>query len=178
MAKQIDNFPNYTITINGVVTNTNTGHIKKMWLCKNGYYYVDLSHNGHKVKVPLHRLLAIHFLDNPENKRTVNHIDGNKTNNHITNLEWATDSENMQHAYNTNLNSQKHKLKVSADQADKLFMERIMTGTTITALAKELGVGLTQLSYRMKEASIRLDMEVKYAEELKRQKLERQSKAK
>ena len=53
-----------------------------------------------------------------------------------------------------------------------------MTGTTITALAKELNVSISQLSYRIKEASVRLNMEIEYAEELKRQKLLRQSKAK
>ena len=178
MTKVLDNFPNYTISQEGVVTNITTNHVKKTWLCKNGYYYIDLQHQGYKTKVPLHRLIALHFIENPENKRTVNHKDGNKTNNSISNLEWATDAENMQHAYSTNLNSQKHHLKVSSDLADELFLTRIMKGTTITALAKELELGLTQLSYRIKESAIRLNMEIEYAAELKRQKLLRQSKAK
>lgn len=67
---------------------------------------------GHKgyVKVRInrkdqfvHRLVAIAYLPNPENKQTVNHIDGNKENNHVTNLEWCTRSENSQHAYDTGL---------------------------------------------------------------------------
>ena len=177
MTKIIDNFPNYTISSNGIVTNIITNYTKKAWLCKNGYYYVDLQHKGYKRKFPLHRLIATHFIPNPDNKRTVNHIDGNKTNNAIENLEWCTDSENMQHAYDTNLNSQKYSLKVAPEQADELFLTRIMTGTTITALAKELNLGITQLSYRIKEASVRLNMEIEYAAELKRQKLLRQSKA-
>lgn len=176
MTKLIDNFPNYTIDDQGVIINTTTGYTKSCWLCKNGYYYVDLQHAGYRQKIPLHRLLALAFLPNPKNKRTVNHIDGNKTNNVLTNLEWATDKENVQHAYNNNLNHQPR--KTSNDEADFLFITRIMTGTTITALAAELHVSLSQLSYRMKEAAKRLNMETEYANELRRQKLLRQSKAK
>jgi hypothetical protein len=67
---------------------------------------------GHKgyVKVRInrkdqfvHRLVAIAYLENLENKETVNHIDGNKENNHVNNLEWCTRSENLQHAYDTGL---------------------------------------------------------------------------
>ena len=176
MVKVIDKFPNYNISEDGTITNLTTRYIKKPWLSKNGYYYVDLQHKGYKQKVPLHRLLAIAFIPNPDNKRTVNHIDGNKQNNSLTNLEWATDAENMQHAYDSGLNRQPR--KTSAEEADTLFSTRIMTGTTITELAKELSVSVTQLSYRIKEASKRLNMENEYAIELKRQKLLRQSKAK
>lgn len=176
MIKVIDNFPNYTISEDGVIINTKTGYIKKTWLCKNGYYYVDLQDKGYRLKSPLHRLLALHFLPNPENKRTVNHIDGNKLNNSLSNLEWTTDSENMQHAYDNRLNHQTR--KTSSLEADELFITRIMPGTTITSLAKELNVSVSQLSYRIKEASVRLNMEIEYANELRRQKLLRQSKAK
>ena len=62
-----------------------------------GYLMVDLSTKKRAVK--LHRLVAIAFLDNPENKPQVNHIDGNKKNNNASNLEWVTNSENQKHAY-------------------------------------------------------------------------------
>lgn len=175
MIKQIDNFPNYTISQTGEIVNIKTNHVKSQWIGKNGYKHVDLQRNGYKRKFAVHRLLALHFIPNPHNKRTVNHIDGNKLNNDLSNLEWTTDSENMQHAYDNNLNTQPRKVKET--EADNYFLNHIMQGKTITQLAKELEIGLTQLSYRIKEAAKRLNMEIEYAEELKRQKLARQSKS-
>lgn len=67
---------------------------------KGGYLYVYL--NGNKFSY-IHRLVAITFLDNPENKEQVNHIDGVKKNNFLNNLEWTTKSENVQHAYDIGL---------------------------------------------------------------------------
>jgi len=63
-----------------------------------GYKTIDLTFAGKKKKSPIHRLVAIHFIDNPMSKPCVNHIDGNKHNNSKTNLEWVTYSENEQHS--------------------------------------------------------------------------------
>lgn len=65
------------------------------------YFHVWLCKKWIKKTVSVHRLVAKAFIQNPENKRTVNHINWIKTDNSIKNLEWATDSENLQHAYNT-----------------------------------------------------------------------------
>ena len=65
----------------------------------NGYIVVSLNKNQYK----LHRLIAFTFLENLENKPFVNHIDGNKINNVVSNLEWCTASENNQHAIDTGL---------------------------------------------------------------------------
>lgn len=175
MTKEIVNFSNYTVSTDGTITNTSRNWIKSQWVGANGYKHVDLQQDGVRKKIAVHRLLALHFMPNPENRRTVNHIDGNKLNNELINLEWATDSENIQHAYDNGLNYQNR--KVSSAEAEALFLSRIMNGSTITALAKELDVGLTQLSHRMKEAATSLQMETAYREELKRQKTARQSKA-
>ena len=63
----------------------------------NGYLQVNLC-NGIATKGVIHRLVAIAFLDNPENKPQVNHKDGNKLNNNVNNLEWVTSLENTRHS--------------------------------------------------------------------------------
>jgi len=59
--------------------------------------------NGVSIRLTVHRCVAQAYIDNPDNKPEVNHKDGNRTNNNVSNLEWATRSENIQHAYNTGL---------------------------------------------------------------------------
>lgn len=67
---------------------------------KNGdYFSVVLSKNNRIKSTRTHRLVAENFIPNPENKPQVNHIDMNKQNNHVENLEWCTSSENTTHAY-------------------------------------------------------------------------------
>lgn len=68
-----------------------------------GYCHVKLHKKGIIKNFKLHRLVAIHFIDNPENKKEVNHIDGNKENNIVSNLEWVTPKENTIHAHRTGL---------------------------------------------------------------------------
>ncbi|BAU40062.1 HNH endonuclease [Ralstonia phage RSP15] len=72
----------------------------------NGYYTHSIrigGKNGKSKLLRIHRLVAEAFIPNPENKPFVNHIDGNKLNPHVWNLEWATCSENTQHAFDNGL---------------------------------------------------------------------------
>lgn len=69
----------------------------------DGYLSINLVRNGICKNVIIHRLVAKAFLPNPENKREVNHKNGNKGDNRLENLEWCTREENQQHAYATNL---------------------------------------------------------------------------
>ena len=72
--------------------------------------YSTLTRNGVQTNVLVHRVLAEAFIPNPKNKKYVNHIDGNKTNNALSNLEWCTSRENCLHAYATGLNTHKRKI--------------------------------------------------------------------
>lgn len=68
-----------------------------------GYGYVTLHYRGTKRQAQVHRLVAEAFIPNPDNKPEVNHIDGDKRNNCVENLEWVTRAENMYHAQSTDL---------------------------------------------------------------------------
>src|SRR5574343_2110631 len=67
------------------------------------YLYISIRVNGRSRHFSVHRLVAMAFIPYPDNKPQVNHIDGNKQNNLASNLEWATQSENMQHCYDSGL---------------------------------------------------------------------------
>lgn len=68
------------------------------------YLYVDLLNRGEKrVRFAIHRLVATHFIPNPDNLPQVNHKDGNKQNNNVENLEWCTSKYNLEHARRTGL---------------------------------------------------------------------------
>ena len=77
----------------------------KPTLCSWGYYTVRITAEKQHADYFIHRLVATAFIPNPQNKTQVNHIDGNKLNNCVDNLEWVTPSENIQHAYDTGLMS-------------------------------------------------------------------------
>ena len=98
----------YGINQNGevrklIISQGSNGKIVKAYVETNGYKRIGLSIGGKRKLYYVHRLLAEVFIDNPEGKKCVNHIDGNKLNNSLDNLEWVTYSENTQHAVNTGL---------------------------------------------------------------------------
>lgn len=93
--KKLKQSKNYSINENGDVRNDVTGYIKKPYINKtNGYVMVDLYENNRPTKVTIHRLLAESFIPNSDNKPCVDHIDGNRQNNALSNLRWATYSDN------------------------------------------------------------------------------------
>lgn len=103
--KNIEGFENYQISSYGRVKSyyNNKESILKQIKDSHGYYFVNLYKNKISKISYLHRLVSENFIENPENKPQVNHKDGIKTNNHISNLEFCTAKENIQHAFLTGL---------------------------------------------------------------------------
>lgn len=98
----------YEVSNEGNVRSLNyrgTGQPKilKPITCGKGYLMVGLCKNGSMRWAKVHRLVALLFVPNPDNKPQVNHLDGVKTNNLASNLEWATGGENLAHAYRKGL---------------------------------------------------------------------------
>lgn len=102
--------------MNGLYQVSNLGNVRSLNYRKSnkikllsfryntiGYVYVCLSKNGFHKYVSIHRLVANTFLKNKNHYLQVNHIDGNKLNNHVENLEWCNPIENMNHAFKTGL---------------------------------------------------------------------------
>lgn len=120
MWKKIKRNNNYSINETGEVRNDKTGHIKQPFTNKqNGYLIVDLYKNNKSEKVPIHRLVAEAFIPNPENKLTVDHIDGNRKNNSIDNLRWATYSENNSRFETTGVRSETITVTRYAEERNK-----------------------------------------------------------
>jgi hypothetical protein len=80
-----------------------TGKIKKLCQKPNGYVYVGLSKNGETRSYRVHRLIAMAFIENKSNLSDVNHKNGKKNDNRLSNLEWCSPSQNSIHAYEMNL---------------------------------------------------------------------------
>jgi hypothetical protein len=126
----IHEYLNYGITIYGDIFNIE----RKKWLHPyiedTGYIMVALSKNGKTISFRLHRLMALIFIPNPDNKPLVNHIDGKKTNPYYKNLEWCTAKENAIHAVETGLTSMR--VNVCQFTLDKAFIKMYVTITDAT----------------------------------------------
>lgn len=100
MHKKIKGFEEYTVTKTGDVYSHKNGKKKKLKPENNhGYLRVALSSQGRSKKFRIHRLVAMSFINNKNNHKCVNHLDGNKKNNCVENLEWCSFSDNQKHSY-------------------------------------------------------------------------------
>lgn len=96
----------YEVSENGEIRNAKTKEVRKARINRCGYLQLNFPRNdgtGKSTTKPVHRVVAEVFLPNPNKLPEVNHIDGNKQNNAVYNLEWCTKSENTSHAHRTGL---------------------------------------------------------------------------
>ena len=139
MFKVIEHYPNYEVSYTGIVRNRTTGNNMKWINNGKGYFTVKLYNiNTPKGRLCLvHRLvLSTHDIFIPDGNLDVNHIDGNKSNNHIHNLEWVTKSQNTRHAHLTGL----FKNKLTIEDVKKIKRE-LSQQHDFAFLAKKHNVG-------------------------------------
>lgn len=118
----IEQFNNYAVSNFGRIKNVKNNKIMTLTKNKYGYMQYTFCQNNIKKTLRIHRLVALYFIDNPQNKPYVNHKDGNKENNNVENLEWCTAKENNVHARQSGL----------INQEKPILAENIITGERIT----------------------------------------------
>lgn len=123
--------PNYGIRRDGTIINIRTGRVRKVSADKAGYASVQLHNNG-RMTVKVHRLMAEAFLPNPDGLPQVNHIDENKMNYQLSNLEWCTAKYNSVHS-----NAKTHKLCKDGD---------VWEVTNMADFCKENSLSTTRMS--------------------------------
>ena len=142
--KEIEGFENYIICTDGTVHNKKE-HIISRWKDNVGYLQVKLSKEGKWYYKRVHRLVAEAFIPNPHNLKQVNHIDGDKTNNEVSNLEWIDNKNNTQHGYDNNLYHSKHR-NIKIEVYDKITHQLINTYKSIRETANKLNINRKTLS--------------------------------
>ena len=142
--KEIEGFENYIICTDGTVHNKK-GHNISRWKDNVGYLQVKLSKEGKWYYKRVHRLVAEAFIPNPNNLKQVNHIDGDKTNNEVSNLEWIDNKNNTQHGYDNNLYHSKHR-NIKIEVYDKITHQLINTYKSIRETANKLNINRKTLS--------------------------------
>lgn len=105
--KKLKGFKRYLVFENGEVVDNVDNKVIKKNLDLTYFKVTLLNDNGRNISFFLHKIIASLYCENPENKKQVNHIDGNKLNNNFTNLEWCTQSENMRHSLRIGLKKSK-----------------------------------------------------------------------
>lgn len=137
----------YKISDTGIVFSVRTNKELKPFVTQWGYLSVQLRNHSKKANRFVHRLVGEAFLEKPEDATEINHKDGNKKNNHVSNLEWCTSSQNHSHRChvlgekptNIHIMHQKNSKRVVCIETGDVFK-------SITDASKSVGVGLSTMS--------------------------------
>ncbi|ASZ71935.1 HNH endonuclease [Lactococcus phage 96403] len=141
---KIDGFEEYEVSNLGKVRNMKNGRILKPSLNNYGYLIHCLYGCDKKKNLLLHRIIATAFIDNPEEKPQVNHIDENKLNNDLSNLEWCTGRENIIHGTRTKRAAEKLSKKVvQLDLNDNVLNEF----ESMRQAERETGASVSHISH-------------------------------
>lgn len=146
----IQGYEGYLVTEDGKVFSSKRSNLKEVsQSIQRRYYAVKLWVNGKVNHDFTHRLVASTFIPNPDNKPFVNHKDGNKLNNHVSNLEWVTRQENVDHAMLNGLvpamiGVRNGRAILKEDQVVEIY-NRLLNGEKSIELAREFGVEQTTI---------------------------------
>lgn len=161
--RQIKNYPDYLATLDGKVFSLKSMKFIKPLLINSGYFLIRLRNDFKEKSLLLHRVIADTYIENIDNKEQVNHIDGNKLNNCVLNLQWNTPSENMRHAYDNNLiKLSDKKIKACSDNGKKIGKYNLVDKSklvldeingiyynTLTEAARVIGISHQTLSDKL-----------------------------
>ncbi len=142
--KDINGFEGiYRISNQGNVLGVRNNIILKPYKRGNGYFGVKLQLRGKHIDKKIHRLVAGTFIDNPNNYPQVNHINGNKKDNRVENLEWVSASTNVRHAVSMGLfhiTEDKNSWKLTEENALETLNNAISEGNSIVISPRGFGV--------------------------------------
>lgn len=149
--KKIEGFESYEVSNYGNVKSLKNNKVRFLKQENNkgnqiGFYKrVSLCEKNIVTRFQVHRLVAIYFIENNDNNKCVNHIDGNPSNNHYKNLEWCTYSENEKHSYDV-LGKINPIRKLTTEQANHIKLIGVKgKGSNIKKLANNYSVNVSTI---------------------------------
>lgn len=153
--KRVTDFEDYySVSSDGKIYSHRRDKLLKPWLGTSGYWEVSFCVNGSVTRHSVHRVLATTFVDNPDKAPQVNHIDGNKLNNTVDNLEWVSVQENQLHSSHIlgkNRGSKQHKSCLTEEVVLKA-KDLISSGVKLSVISRQLGINYKTL-YNIKDGS-------------------------
>jgi hypothetical protein len=139
----------YQVSNLGNVKNIKRNTIRKLKEDNSGYLHCLLSANAVRKTFLVHRLVAAAFIDNPENKPFINHINANRSDNCVENLEWCTQKENINHSrkmgnqFHSTLKGEKHHNTQISDERVTLMRKARQLGMTHKDIAMLVGISVS-----------------------------------